>query len=1056
MKTTKLLLTNTIIIVFMFFVSTIYADNNGASSATPTGTDKGHSVHITAPVSGNYWAGTINTTVDGNSAKLYCIDLQHHLVWNSTYTDDGNTSPEITYILNNYYPYVTNRSDALCDVRKEAAAVQGAIWTFSDNMAPFSSPSDVEARRLQIVNDAIANANAVSPVQTLVIVPQNQALQGGADAAFTVESYDENNSPAANVNITLTTTDGTLSTTTLTTDANGISDTVYLTQGATEFASVTASASVTIPQGTRYVRESDPNGYQKLVLATPVVANREAVANVRWYNDVDLALVKTVDNSNPNDGDIVTFTITLNNETAEKAYGVEVTDLLPLGFIFSSATPSTGTYDETTGVWTVGDVEGNGQATLEIAAQVDYATLNTASLDLGPVADYNVFVLRDLTQPSSDTEGKMAVGRNATLSNYSVGDKLTTQGEDVLIAGRKITFTSGRVYNGNVVYGRFQDITPYQVSVDEGTIRKETVIDFSAARSYLRNLSNQLKGYTTNGTTTFEWGGLTLTGNNPYINVFRVNGDDLSAANNIQINAPNGSVVLVNISKRNISWTGGLTVTGTSKENVLYNFYQARNISIQGIDILGTILAPKANVDFVSGVQHGQMICNNLTGQGQFNLANFIGNIPVDPNITNVAEITALLNNDTNTDNNSSEVTVHINFNNNGNGNGNSNWEFVSQIGTDLIWTMTYDNSGNTLYGTWGGKIYRETQGQTELLNPNMGVNFIWSIAVDPVNGKIWAATENGVYISRDNGATWILRGLNGKDVRSIIAVGEDHVWAATWGFGIYELSSGTGYNFVERNDGLTILAVHALTATSNGDIYAGTFGEGVMKLSNGSTTWCSTPVGYNFIWALNVDSNDKIYAGTYGGGVYTSSDAGNSWAVINNGLANNYIYSIAVNPNDDVFASAWGSGVYQLHTSKGTNWDVLGMDGINVTSLITSTKDGSLYAATQDGKIYKYIDSPLGVGDESNNAATFELLQNYPNPFNPTTNISFSVAKQGSYRLVVYNLLGEEVATLMNGTLQKGSHEVMFDASRLASGIYVYSLQGEGMNMTKKMVLLK
>ena len=1055
MKTTKLFIN---LIAMLFSVSAIFANNNGASNATPLGLDQVTVVHISVPVSGNYYAGTFNATVDGNAAKLYCIDLHHHLQWNTAYTDDGNTNSEITYILNNYYPYVTNRSDALSDVKKEAAAVQGAIWTFSDNLQPFISPADVEARRLQIVADALANANAVSPVQTLVIVPQNQALHAGADAAFTVEAYDENNSPVANVNITLTTTDGTLSTATLTTGANGISDTVYLTQGATELATVTAAASVTVPQGTKYVRTNDPDGYQKLVLATPVVANREAVANVRWYNDVDLALVKTVDNADPEDGDVVTFTITLNNETAEKAYGVEVTDLLPLGFIFSSATPSVGTYDETTGVWTVGDLEGNNQATLEIAAQVDYATLNTASLNLGPVADYNVFVLKDLTQPSSDTEGKMAVGRNATLSNYSVGDKLTTQGEDVLIAGRKITFTSGRVYNGNVVYGRFQDITPFQVSVDEGTIRHESVIDFGAAGSYLRNLSNQLKGYTTNGTTTFEWGGLTLTGNNPYINVFRVNGDDLSAANNIQINAPNGSVVLVNISKRNVSWTGGLTVTGTSKENVLYNFYQAHNISIQGIDILGTILAPRASVDFVSGVQHGQMICKYLTGQGQFNLANFIGNIPVDPNITNVAEITALLNNDSNPNNNCSEVTVHINFNNNGNGNGNgnSNWQFVSQVGTDLIWTMTYDNSGNTLYGTWGGKIYRETQNGTELLNPNMGVSFIWSIAVDPVNGKIWAATENGVYISRDNGTTWILRGLDGKDVRSIIAVGEDHVWASTWGFGVYELSSGTGYNFVARNDGLNILAVHALTATSNGDIYAGTFGEGVMKLTSGSTTWSSTPVGYSFIWALNVDSNDKIYAGTYGGGVYTSNNAGNSWAQINNGLANNYIYSIAVNPNDDVFASAWGSGVYQLHTSKGTNWAVLGMDGINVTSLITNAKDGSLYAATQDGKIYKYIDSPLSVGNNNNGVATFELSQNYPNPFNPTTNIKFSVAKQGSYRLVVYNLLGEEVATLMNGTLQKGTHEVMFDASRLASGIYVYSLQGEGMNMTKKMVLLK
>ncbi len=1041
--------------LMMIFTITSKADSKGTVTAVPTGLAETTIVHITNPVSGNFYSGTFNATIGGNNVKLYCIDLHHHLQWNTTYTDDGHTSPEITYILNNYYPYVTNRSDALSDVNKEAAAVQGAIWTFSDGLTDFTSPADVEARRLQIVADAQANAGNTTPALTLVITPQYQGLHAGVDAAFTIEAYDEQNAPAANVNVTLTTTDGTLSATSLTTGTNGITDTVYLTQGVSTTANVTASAVVTIPQGTKLVRADAPDDYQKLVLATPVQNISEVAANVRWFNETDLALVKTVDNAEPTDGDQITFTLTLSNNSNEDAYGIEVTDLLPTGLIYVSSTPSAGSYDANTGLWTLSELDANAQATLNITAQVDYATLNTTSLDLGPVADYNVFVLRNLTQPSSDTEGKMAVGRNATLSNYSVGDKLTTTGEDVLVAGRKLTFTSGRVYNGNAVYGRFQAVDTPRVTID-GSLLHQTDIDFGAAGAYLRNLSSQLRGYTVNGDTRFEWGGLTLTGNNPFLNVFNVNGDDLSVANNMSINAPNGSVVIVNISKRNVSWTGGASVTGTSKENVIYNFYQARHITLQGIDILGTILAPKASVNFVSGVQHGQMICKNLTGQGQFNLANFIGNIPVDPYITNTAEITALLNPESNTANNSSSVTVHINFNGSGSNGNNSNWQFVSSVGTEMIWTMTYDNSGNTLYGTWGGKIYRDNGNGAQVINPNMNVSFIWSIAVDPVNDKIWAATEQGVYISRDNGATWELRGLNGMDVRSIIAVGEDHVWASTWGAGVYELSSATGYNFVARNDGLSILAVHALAANSAGDIFAGTFGEGVMKLAAGSTQWTATPIGYDFVWALNVDSQDNIYAGTYGGGVYTSANAGDSWTQINNGLANNYIYSIAINPGDDVFASAWGSGVYQLHTSKGTNWAVLGMDGISVTSLITSAKDGSLYAATQDGKIYKYIDSPLAVGDEGNAAVKFDLSQNYPNPFNPTTNIKFTIAKQGNYKFVVYNLLGEEVAVLMNGTLEQGSHHVVFNGSNLASGIYVYSLQGEGLKITKKMVLMK
>ncbi len=1042
----------------LLLVANIFADTKDTkATAIPIGTGEGVTVSMQNPVSGNYFGGTFRATVDGNNVKLYCIDLQHHLQWNKTYVDAGNTVPEITYILNNYYPYVTNRADALSDNRKEAAAVQGAIWTFSDGLAEFTAPADVEARRQQIVADAIANAGNIAPVTTLVINPQFQSLGVGHDAAFTVEAYDENNNPVENVEVTLAVTDGTLSETTVHTDANGVTPTVYLTQGNADNVTITATADVVIPQGTKFVRADDPDGYQKLVLATPTVVEREATAQVQWFCETDLAIFKTVSDDTPEDGDVITFTITVENQGQADAYCVEVTDLLPLGLNYVSSAPSQGTYDANSGIWTIGTIATGANVTLTVDAAVDYVSLNNSPLTLGVASDYNLFVLNDLTQPSSDTQGKVAVGRNATLSNYSIGDALPANSGDVLVVGRKITFTSGRVYNGNVVYERFKDIQS-TVSID-GTIRQDTIIDFDAAETYLKNLSYTLKGYTENGTVTFEWGKLTLTGTNPYINVFNVDGNDLSEANDFEVNAPNGSVVIVNISRRDVSWTGGATVVGTSKENVIYNFYDARNISIQGIAVLGTILAPKASVDFVSGVLYGQMICKNLTGQGQFNLAQFIGNIPVDPKITNVAEITSMGNPDTDLTNNIAEVTVYVDLGTNGgNGGGNNtndNWELVNQVGTELIWTMTYDNSGNALYGTWGGKVYRTENGQNVVINDGMNVGFIWSIAVDPVNDKIWVATENGVYISRDNGNTWELRGLAGKDVRSIIAVDEDHVWAATWGYGIYELSQATGYQFVERNEGLTFTAVHALAVNSAGDIYAGTFGGGVMKLANGSNTWTETSIPYDFVWALGIDSNDKIYAGTYGGGVYVSADNGSTWTAVNDGLANNYIYSITVNPSDEVFASAWAAGVYKLNTTKDGAWSELGMQGVKVTSVTTGT-DGNIYAATDDGRIFMLIDKPTGIGEDGEAVNEFALAQNYPNPFNPTTQINFSVAKAGNYELAVYNLLGQKVAVLVNGNLNAGSYEVTFDARDLASGIYIYRLQGEGVNFVKKMMLMK
>ena len=88
---------------------------------------------------------------------------------------------------------------------------------------------------------------------------------------------------------------------------------------------------------------------------------------------------------------------------------------------------------------------------------------------------------------------------------------------------------------------------------------------------------------------------------------------------------------------------------------------------------------------------------------------------------------------------------------------------------------------------------------------------------------------------------------------------------------------------------------------------------------------------------------------------------------------------------------------------------------------------------------------------------AKFSLSQNYPNPFNPTTTISFSVPQKSFVTLKVYNILGKEVATLVNGVKEAGSYNINFDASRFSSGVYFYNLiTGSGKNYVKKMILLK
>ncbi|MEO8168448.1 MAG: S8 family serine peptidase, partial [bacterium] len=99
-------------------------------------------------------------------------------------------------------------------------------------------------------------------------------------------------------------------------------------------------------------------------------------------------------------------------------------------------------------------------------------------------------------------------------------------------------------------------------------------------------------------------------------------------------------------------------------------------------------------------------------------------------------------------------------------------------------------------------------------------------------------------------------------------------------------------------------------------------------------------------------------------------------------------------------------------------------------------------------------VESPTGVGE--NNPIEFALLQNYPNPFNPSTHIGFRIAQQGMVSLKLFDVLGREVATLINQEMQPGSYEIEYDAKNLSGGVYFYTLKNAQFVQTRKLVLSK
>ena len=93
---------------------------------------------------------------------------------------------------------------------------------------------------------------------------------------------------------------------------------------------------------------------------------------------------------------------------------------------------------------------------------------------------------------------------------------------------------------------------------------------------------------------------------------------------------------------------------------------------------------------------------------------------------------------------------------------------------------------------------------------------------------------------------------------------------------------------------------------------------------------------------------------------------------------------------------------------------------------------------------------------DENLVAKYFSLDQNYPNPFNPSTTISYNLAENADVSLKVYDVMGQEVAKLVNEKQSAGTHNVQFDASELSSGIYFYKLIAGDFISVKKMSLIK
>jgi photosystem II stability/assembly factor-like uncharacterized protein len=356
--------------------------------------------------------------------------------------------------------------------------------------------------------------------------------------------------------------------------------------------------------------------------------------------------------------------------------------------------------------------------------------------------------------------------------------------------------------------------------------------------------------------------------------------------------------------------------------------------------------------------------------------------------------------------------------------NNGTSWIAVNDgLSTSIIDALVV--SGTNLFaGTVEGGVFRSTNNGTNWTAVNSGLpdmSTVHTFAVSDTNlfvgtGNGICGCDGGVYLTTNNGANWTATGLNPGYI-SFLAISPNG-------------ASGTNLYAI----GGSKIPSHLFLSTDNG------------------TNWIS--LNYMLSGPLVV-SGSNLFAGSLYGGVELSTNDGTSWAAVNDGLTNTYVGALAVS-GANLFIGTWG-GVF-LSTNNGTNWNSVS-DGLTDSVVTALTISSSyLYAGTRNGAwkrpLSEMITAVHPVSDEL--PKIFNLEQNYPNPFNPVTTINYQLPNQSHVTLKIFDVLGREVATLVNGIEQPGYKTVNFSASKLASGVYYYRIQVGSFIETKKLLLLK